>query len=100
MPNGTRREVHGNVGSSVMSTAKFNNVAGIEAECGGTLSCGTCHVYVMPEFISKLPLPSEQEAEMLECVAAERREGSRLSCQIGFTDDLDGITLEIPKTQS
>jgi 2Fe-2S ferredoxin len=83
-----------------MSAARGNDVAGIEAECAGSLSCGTCHVYVMPEFISKLPVPSEQEAEMLEFVASERRDGSRLSCQIVFTDDLDGITLEIPEAQS
>jgi 2Fe-2S ferredoxin len=98
--DGARREVQGNAGTSVMSAARANGVVGIEAECAGSLSCGTCHVYVAPEFLSRLPAPSEQEAEMLEFVAAERRESSRLSCQIVFTDDLDGLTLEIPETQS
>ncbi len=83
-----------------MMAARANDVVGIEAECAGSLSCGTCHVYVTPEFSFRLPAPSEQEKEMLEFVAAERREGSRLSCQIVLTDDLDGLTLEIPQTQS
>jgi ferredoxin, 2Fe-2S len=80
--------------------ARLNGVAGIEAECAGSLSCGTCHVYVTPEFASKLPAASEQEQEMLEFVVAERRTGSRLSCQIMLTDELDGLTLEMPEKQS
>lgn len=83
-----------------MVAAKANDVVGIEAECAGSLSCGTCHVYVALEFSSRLPAPSVEEDEMLEFVTAERREGSRLSCQIVLADDLDGLTLEIPETQS
>jgi 2Fe-2S ferredoxin len=98
--DGARREVLGSVGSSLMTIARSSGVVGIEAECAGSLSCGTCHVYVKPECASKLPPPSEQEAEMLDFVAAERRSGSRLSCQIVLTDELDGLTLEIPRTQN
>jgi 2Fe-2S ferredoxin len=83
-----------------MSAARVNDVAGIEAECAGSLSCGTCHVYVTPAFVSRLPTASEQEEEMLGFVAAERRAGSRLACQIMLSDELDGLTLEIPETQS
>ena len=99
-PSQAQREVQGPVGSSAMAAARVNNVAGIEAECGGSLSCCTCHVYVTPEFASRLPTASEQEEEMLGFVAAERKAGSRLSCQIMLTDELDGLTLEIPDTQS
>lgn len=99
-PDGAQREVQGSVGSSAMRAARSNNVAGIEAECAGSLSCGTCHVYVSQESACKLPAPSEQEAEMLDFVAAERRLGSRLSCQIVLTDELDGLMLEIPSTQT
>jgi 2Fe-2S ferredoxin len=98
--SGERREVDGEAGSSVMTTARLNNVHGIEAECAGSLSCGTCHVYVTPAFVSLLAPPSEQEEGMLEFVAAERRVGSRLSCQILLSDELDGLTLEIPANQS
>ncbi|MEP9351919.1 2Fe-2S iron-sulfur cluster-binding protein [Xanthobacter sp. KR7-225] len=96
---GTRRETQGSAGLSVMTVARTNDVPGIEAECAGSLSCGTCHVYVAPEFLSDLPAASEQEEEMLGFVAAERRAGSRLSCQIVLTDELDGLTVEVPETQ-
>ena len=99
-PGRAQREVQAAAGSSVMIAARANDVAGIEAECAGSLSCGTCHVYVTPEFVARLPTASEQEEEMLGFVAAERRAGSRLACQIVLTDELDGLTLEIPKTQS
>lgn len=99
-PDQVLREVRGVAGSSAMAAARLNGVAGIEAECAGSLSCGPCHVYVTPEFVSKLPAASEQEQEMLEFVVAERRAGSRLSCQIMLTDELDGLTLEIPEKQS
>lgn len=98
--NGERREVREAVGASAMTAARVNNVTGIEAECAGSLSCGTCHVYVTPEFASLLLPPSEEEEGMLEFVAAERRVGSRLSCQIVLTDELDGLTLEIPEAQT
>jgi 2Fe-2S ferredoxin len=97
---GQPHDVDGTAGSSVMLAARMNDIVGIEAECGGALSCATCHVYVAPEFIARLPAVSDQESEMLECVAAERRDNSRLSCQIVLTEELDGLVLEIPAIQS
>jgi ferredoxin, 2Fe-2S len=73
-------------------------VAGIAAECGGCLSCATCHVYVSPEWADRLPPPSEEEQVMVEC-AIEVRDTSRLSCQLTYTDALDGIEIEIPASQ-
>lgn len=99
-PGRPPREVEAATGTSAMLAARANDVAGIEAECAGSLSCATCHVYVDPRFTSRLPGLSTQEDEMLDFVASERREGSRLSCQLLLTDELDGLTLEIPKTQS
>lgn len=93
-------EVDAAVGSSVMLSARDAGIRGIEAECAGALSCGTCHVYVREPYRSKLPSPSQAEEEMLEFVAAERRTGSRLSCQLSVTADLDGLTVEIPDTQT
>ena len=72
---------------------------GIEAECGGALSCGTCHVYLTAPASAVLPAPSEAESSMLEVVAAERRSDSRLACQIVITPDLSGLFVEIPATQ-
>lgn len=97
--DGTRRSVDAATGSSVMETAIKHNVAGIEAECGGCLSCATCHVYVDEAWRARLPAPEEDEIEMLAFVAAERASGSRLSCQLIMRDALDGLTVRIPATQ-
>jgi len=93
-------EVEGDVGSSVMNVARMNNIPGIEAECGGALSCGTCHVYINPEDISKLDVPTEDEEEMLQYVESERRRGSRLSCQIMIKDSFEELSIEVPLRQS
>lgn len=98
-PSGQRHAVAASRGMSVMTAAQFGNVAGIEAECGGSMSCGTCHVYLDDDGAGKVPAASEQETDMLDLVAAERRPGSRLSCQIPVTDDIDGLVVYIPATQ-
>ncbi len=97
--NGDRQDVEVADGLSAMSAARLNNIGGIEAECGGSLSCGTCHVYVNTVDLGKLPPPTEQEEEMLELVASGRKPNSRLSCQLLITEDLDGIEIQIPELQ-
>ena len=97
--DGSSREVEVAVGRSVMLGATINGVAGSEADCGGTLSCATCHVYVDPAWVERLPQPDPTELELMEGVAAERRPNSRLSCQIQLTEALDGLTLEVPDRQ-
>lgn len=82
-----------------MTAARLNSVNGIEAECGGSLSCGTCHVYVGDDYLARLPPRSEAEEEMLSLLAAERKEGSRLSCQILIGSDVDGIEISVPESQ-
>ena len=86
-------------GRSLMKAAVAANVTGIEADCGGLLTCATCHVYVREPFASQLPPPSEDELGMLEFTAAPRRPNSRLSCQIELTAALDGLTVELPECQ-
>ncbi len=98
--DGTRREIDGTAGVSIMETAIKNNVRGIDAECGGCLSCATCHVYVDTAWSDKLPAPSEDEADMLGFVAAERTATSRLSCQLILDASLDGIVVHIPAKQT
>ena len=87
-------------GSSVMLGAILNNVPGIMAECGGSCSCATCHVYVDEAFLDRLPAADPVEDELLEGVAAERRPNSRLSCQITVTPALDGLVVHIPERQA
>jgi 2Fe-2S ferredoxin len=99
-PDGRRTSVQAKPGTSVMEAAIHNNVHGIEAECGGSCSCATCHVYVDPDFFARLPAADDMEAELLEGVAAPREPTSRLGCQIPMTTELDGLTVRIPVKQS
>ncbi len=98
--DGTERRVDVPKGRSVMQGAIQNGIRGIEAECGGVLSCATCHVYVDPAWVDRLDPPSEDEADMLTNTAAEHEPGSRLSCQIEVTAELEGLVVRIPETQS
>jgi 2Fe-2S ferredoxin len=97
--DGSRRELELERGMSVMEGAINNNVPGIIAECGGACSCATCHVYIAPEWVDRLPPPEPMELGMLEC-ALDRRENSRLSCQIEVDEALDGLVVEIPEHQT
>ena len=92
--DGTHVEVEVEQGYSVMEGAIMNGVEGIEAECGGACSCATCHCYVNEDWWDKLPEMDVIEDSMLEA-ATERRDNSRLTCQIPVTDELDGLTLEV-----
>ena len=82
-----------------MQAAMDANLAGIEADCGGLLTCATCHVYVREPHASQLPPPTEDELAMLEFTASPRQANSRLSCQIALTDALDGLTVDLPPSQ-
>ena len=97
--DGTRHELAGRAGQSLMRTAVDAGLEGIKADCGGVMSCATCHVYVDAAWASRLPPPGSDESAMLEMTAAERRPTSRLSCQIKLTPALDGLTVELPATQ-
>lgn len=98
-PTGTERRVEVAVGLSVMLGGVRNNVRGIDAECGGCLSCATCHVYVDPSDLDRLPPATADEEALLDGVAAERRANSRLSCQLLVTADLAGLRVAIPDRQ-
>jgi len=97
--DGTAHEVNVDAGRSVMLGATINGVPGIDADCGGTLSCATCHVYVDKAWADRLPPVDEVENDLLENVACERAPNSRLSCQIVVTEELDGMVVDIPERQ-
>jgi len=99
MPDAARRAIEVPTGANVMRTAIENDVPGIVAECGGAAACATCHVWVEPEFLSKLPLMTEIEDEMLESTASERRRESRLSCQLTMKPGLEALVVRIPPAQ-
>jgi 2Fe-2S ferredoxin len=97
--DGERRELEVPAGTSVMEAAIHNNVRGIDAECGGCLSCATCHVYVDASSTAELSTPDDAELELLEGVAADRRPESRLSCQLVMTPAMSGLIVQIPQKQ-
>lgn len=83
-------------GTSMMEAALANNVPGVIGECGGTLSCATCHVVVDEQWVGKTGAADDFEDAMLDVAEAERTDTSRLSCQIMASDALDGLVLRIP----
>jgi 2Fe-2S ferredoxin len=85
------------IGHNLMEAAVANNVPNVIGECGGCLSCATCHVYVEPDWVAKTGNPGEMENDMLEITMAERKATSRLSCQIVATEELDGVVLRVPQ---
>lgn len=97
--DGEEYKVDADAGATVMETAVRAMVPGIEAECGGACACATCHVYVDPAWREKTGKPSPMEEDMLD-FAYEQQEGSRLSCQIKVTDELDGLVVRIPERQA
>jgi 2Fe-2S ferredoxin len=97
--SGRAYTVDASVGESVMAAAVKNGVPGIVAECGGNCSCATCHVYVGEDFARLVGGPGDMEEDLLDMAVSERRDTSRLSCQIRVTEELDGLTVEIPPEQ-
>ncbi|HUO90074.1 MAG TPA: 2Fe-2S iron-sulfur cluster-binding protein [Rhizomicrobium sp.] len=96
--NGTKRTVDVPEGLSVMEGALKFNIPEIDGDCGGACACATCHVYVAPEWVDRLPPMKELERNMLK-FANEPNETSRLSCQIKVTPELDGLTVTTPVSQ-
>jgi ferredoxin, 2Fe-2S len=82
--------------ANMMQAAVANSIRSIVGECGGCLSCATCHVYVDPAWIERVGMAAGNESDMLEVVEAERRSTSRLSCQIKTSPALDGLVLHVP----
>lgn len=98
LADGTEQAVEANIGDTLMATAKAHGVAGIEAECGGSMVCGTCHVYAEGEGYAVVGAPSEMEAEMLD-YALSPEPTSRLSCQIVVSAQMDGLEFRVPERQ-
>ncbi len=96
--SGAAHEVDAQNEQSLMQTAVDHGVPGIIADCGGSLSCATCHVYVRPEFAQLLVAPTPEEQAMLE-MAIDPTARSRLSCCIKVRDEFEGLIVDIPERQ-
>ena len=86
-------------GLSVMEGAIQNNVPGIDADCGGSMACATCHVYVKEEWFDKLPKKEDGEEDMID-MAYEPKKFSRLSCQLIVSNELEGLVVNLPAKQT
>ena len=95
---GSQQSVDAQVDQSLMEAAVDNDVAGIDADCGGACACATCHVYIDQDWLAKVGQPEEIETEMLS-VAEDVQENSRLSCQVMLTEEMDGLIVTTPESQ-
>jgi 2Fe-2S ferredoxin len=96
---GISRTIDTPLGISVMQAALNHKIEGILGECGGNCMCATCHVYVDPLFLGRIPPAKENEKFMLSIAAEGPDSNSRLSCQIKMTQELDGIVVRLPGKQ-
>src|ERR1700710_2897292 len=96
-PNGITQEVAVEPATSVMKGATANLVAGIIGECGGDLSCATCHVFIAEAWFAKLAPMTADEEGMLEATSEEPTKFSRRACQVSVVDELDGIVVHVPE---
>ena len=97
--DGTEQTIQTPTGQSLMKAAVDADVRGIEADCGGSLTCATCHVMLDEPWIARLPAAIADERDMLDFAASPVEPGSRLSCQIRLTPELDGMVVRLPAQQ-
>src|SRR6201986_1960256 len=90
---GNEHRIRCAVGRSLMEVIRDAGIDDIEAICGGTCTCSTCHVYVADADLERLPPMSNEERAMLS--GAAPRAGSRLACQVILTDSLDGLRVTV-----
>jgi 2Fe-2S ferredoxin len=97
--SGKKKTIDIENGLSVMEGAIQNNIPGIDADCGGSMACATCHVYVEEKWFDKLPKAEDAEVDMID-MAFEPKKNSRLSCQLTVSDELNGLIVTTPEKQS
>ena len=97
--NGKEHTIDVQNGLTVMEGAVQNDIPGIDADCGGSMACATCHVYVKDDWYDKLDEKSEGEDDMID-QAYEPKKNSRLSCQLIVSDKLDGLVVTTPSKQT
>ena len=96
---GSEHVVEVSTGLTVMEGARDNNIPGIDADCGGACACSTCHVYVHPDWVEKLPAREPMEEDMLDFAYEPDPARSRLTCQLKVTDALDGLVVQMPENK-
>ena len=101
-PAGVSNEIQVPIGQSLMEGAVRNGIVGVLAECGGNLSCVTCHVYIDEAWFDRVG-PAEAgslEDQMLDNASADRLSSSRLSCQVRIRAEMDGLVVRVAPRQT
>ena len=96
---GNSKTIEVDNGLSVMEGAIQKDIPGIDADCGGSMACATCHVYVEDKWLDKIPKAEDAENDMID-MAFEPKKNSRLSCQIIVSNELDGLEVTTPEKQT
>ena len=96
---GSSKTIDVEKGLTVMEGAIQNDIPGIDADCGGSMACATCHVYVPENWFNKIEKPTDAEKDMID-MAYEPKKNSRLSCQIIVSNELDGLEVTTPLKQT
>lgn len=96
--DGTEHTADIEEGKSLMQTALDNGIPGVDADCGGSCACGTCHVIVDKQWIQATGSATEEEQQMLD-LTPEKSETSRLSCQVPTSESMDGMIVRLPEFQ-
>jgi 2Fe-2S ferredoxin len=97
--DGSVQDIQAEPGQSLMKAAVDAGIHGIEADCGGTLTCATCHVMIGAPWAALLPTPVPDETDMLDFAASPVVPESRLSCQVQLTPALEGMQVRLPAAQ-
>ena len=97
--NGNSKTIEVDNGLTVMEGAVQNNIPGIDADCGGSMACATCHVYVENSWLNKIPKAEDAENDMID-MAYSPKKNSRLSCQIIVSEELNGLIVTTPEKQT
>ena len=97
--DGNSKTIEVEKGLTVMEGAIQSDIPGIDADCGGSMACSTCHVYVEEKWLSKIQKAEEAEEDMID-MAFEPKKNSRLSCQLIVSEELDGLIVTTPSKQT
>lgn len=97
--DGRCQTLTGETGRSLMQAAVDAGIDGVVAECGGTMTCATCHVFLEGALADRVPPAGEDEQAMLELTATPRQVSSRLACQVHLVPELDGLEVRLPAAQ-
>jgi len=96
--DGSEQAIDASPGLTLMEAAIWNDVPGIDAECGGNCACATCHVFVAEDWLEAMPPANALEQDLLDAMESSKA-NSRLSCQIKIAPALDGLIVSVPGVQ-